>query len=218
MTPLSAARLHYAVTVGFAILLLVLGLPQAIDSVLRLYAGGDASGAAAVSTAGSLHLVDRWFEDPGARIIAGVRELSAARAASLASPDFDLLSRASDDLASGLAREPASALGWTALAETRIDQGDTAGAVDALHASLLVASYDQSLSLWRSELGFDLWTQLDADDRPRILEQVRVAFDTDPNGLVALARRYPATMIIIRLALFDEPEPGRQFEEFLRRR
>lgn len=216
--PRTAALFHLAVTVGFAAALLALGLPQTVDSAMRLYAGGEDVTAAGVASIPLLDAADRWFDDPEARIVAGMRKLSAATAAPAASAEAELLRRAVDDLSSGLSREPASARGWTALAEARLLQRETDGAVDALHVSLLVASYDQSLSLWRSELGFALWMHLDAEDRSKVLEQVRVAWNMDPNALVAAARQQSRNILIARIALADEPEPRRQFEEFLGRR
>jgi hypothetical protein len=155
-----------------ALLLLALGLPQTIDSVLWLVTGDSpdelakespASPGLATKNAALLERAGAWFGDPKARIRAGVLRLRLIGAPGSTQIDQTELARAIDDVVAGLAQAPADAFAWAALAQAEIAAGNRSGAKRAFITSLLVADHDPDLSLWRCELGLRLWPLLDDD-------------------------------------------------------
>ena len=206
---------------GLALLLLILSVPQTVDSVLWLMTGdiadqlGKESPAApdqAASNAALLEKADAWTGDPKARIRAGVLRLRLATISN-AHIDKNQLQRAIDDLTSGLARSPTNAYGWTALADAYRAEGELIKAKKAYTSSLLLDDYDPELSLWRCELGLQLWSQMDTDDRRMWNNQVRLAWDSyKGRGLLDIAHRDAGAALLIRLALITEPTQLKDFD------
>jgi hypothetical protein len=205
------------------LLLLALGIPQTVDSVLWYMAGSspDQLGNESpvepdklASNAALLESADAWTGDPKARIRAGILRLRLATASN-DQTDKDQLQRAIDDLTGGLLRSPANAYGWAALAQAQIAAGDPVKAEKALATSILIDDFDPEMSLWRCQLGLLLWNNLDDDDRRLWNDQVRFAWDMKTLGLVALARQNAgAYEIPIRLALMSDPNRYRAFEKY----
>jgi hypothetical protein len=211
---------------GLALLLLALGLSQTADSVFWLMTGDSpdqlgkespASPDLAAKNAVLLERADAWFGDPKARIRAGILRLRLLGAPGVIQINPMELARATDDIAAGLARAPANAFAWAALAQAEIAAGNGAGAKRAFTTSLLVADHDPDLSLWRCELGLRLWPLLDGDDRDMWNDQVRLAWDRQRTGLLSLARRDAAFIPPIRIALTSEPAQLAAFENELNR-
>lgn len=195
----ASRSLAYALIAGsLGAALLALGVPQIGASLLQLFAGPIAAPTASAAQdvaamrdrVALLDRADDWFGDPAARTQAGIAEYYGAyRAASDGGPDPGLLAKALADLTGGLARAPADATGWAVLAAARRTAGDRPGAVAALKASILLGAYEPELTQLRSELAVALWPDLDADDRQLVGGQIRLAWDTEPQALLALARR-----------------------------
>lgn len=194
--------------------ILTLGIPQTIDSLIWRYAGVDDSAAArkapqwAVAASASsalLQKADTWFDDPAARIRAGLLQLGVAYASTPNAPDREWLRRATANLTDGLSRAPASGEAWMMLGYTRLAAGDREGAIRDLRASLLVASFDPALAVDRCQLGLELWPELDSNERRMMSDQVRDAWKYHPRGLVALARR-PPSLYWVAGALAEDPE------------
>jgi hypothetical protein len=205
---------------ALALLLLALGIPQTIDSILwfltgdtpsQLGGGSPASPDQAEANAALLEKADAWTGDPPARMRAGILRLRLAPANGTV--DQKQLQRAIDDLTDGLARDPANSLAWAALSQAQILAGNTGEAKDSLTTSLLLGEHEIGLSLWRCELGLQLWGSLDSDDRNLWNEQVRMAWDNQPRKLADLALSgNGAYMTPIRLALLSDRERLQAFD------
>jgi len=222
MPGLPARTAHRVLALGLAAGLLVLGLPQSIDTAMRLYAEAELAAAASPEASSAppaeraialLDAADRWFDDPAARIEAGI---AAFRRAAPPGRDMDPggMRQAIGALRSGLSRRPADRWGWMYLAHAELAIGDTASALQALRTAILVAPYDPDLSVWRTELGLDLWPLLDADDRRLVADQIQIAWTAKPREVLALAKTSVATAII-RLALASSPPALEKFEASL---
>lgn len=201
-------RLHSVVTLGLATALILLAIPQAIDSTIRLYAAGDEADSQIGSAIARLESADTWWDDPEAEIRAGMLAFSIASGPTAR----ENLDHAINDLSDGLARAPGNARGWSNLAQALLSEGDARRAALAFQTSVLVAPYEPSLSVWRCQIGFSLWGALDDDGRRLLREQVRYASDTDLAGLVTLARRDRASLGIVRSALIEDSSRLAKFE------
>lgn len=207
---------HKALSIAFALAILALAIPQSIDSVLWIFSGQsrDQLAAANPPTAkassaaiGWLEVAGNWLYDPPARIRAGIMRLRLAATPNAADYNQpEMLQNSISDLTAGLQQMPGNALGWASLADAQIIADNDLKARNALRASMLFGNFDPDLSLWRSTLGIRLWSQLDTDDREMWSEQVRIAWDSQPNGLLAFARAANGpTLILIRNALSVRP-------------
>jgi hypothetical protein len=209
---------------ALAVALLALGLPQTADSALRLYAGwaddmtgteGPPAPAAARESASLLERLDGRLADPRARIRAGILRLRLALAPDAAEATRRAaLAGAVGDLTDGLARAPGDAFAWAALAEALLSSGYGARAARALRASMLLAGYAPGLSLLRSALGLRLFLLLSEEDRGLWADQVRLAWDKHPAGLLALARE-AGQDVAIGAALAADPARRAAFEKAL---
>jgi hypothetical protein len=203
-----------AIAAGLAIALLALGVPQTLDSVLRLYSGlpevfaGTADihpGPEAAATETLLKDADDWTGDPSARIGAGILERRLAFRGNGQAAVADL-TLARQDIENGLARAPANALAWAELAAAELGLDDPVQAKAAWRTSILLASYEPSLNLWRAQIGFQLWLGLVADDRELLNEQIDFSWDQNSRQLVGMAKNDPVLAQIIRGALAQDPE------------
>lgn len=209
-----------------ALLLLGFGIPQAADSVVWLLTGDpldqpDAasphSDAQTLANAVLLEGIDAWVQDPRARIRAGILRLRLAATRAAGGDQAAERDRAIADLISGLARSPASSVGWASLAEAQIAAGNPAKAKAALITSLLIDDHNPQLSLWRSTLGLPLWATFDANERRLWSDQVREAWRTNRAGLIALARQDGGTYAPrIRYALTSDAELLAAFDEVIK--
>jgi hypothetical protein len=201
---------------------MVLGVPQTIDSVLWVMTGASSDQLGtespstmeqALSNAVWLERADAWTGDPKARIRSGILRLRLADASG-GQIDQDQLQLAIDDLRDGLARSPANSYGWAALAQAELANDDSKQARKTLVTSMLIDDFDPELSLWRCELGLLLWNTLDGDDRRLWNDQVRLAWDNQPDGLVALARQGSGVFSVpIQFALISDPARFQAFEK-----
>jgi hypothetical protein len=211
-----------ALPAALACLLLALGIPQTVDSVLWVMTGdsSDQMGAEspaspdqALSNAALLERADTWTGDPKALIRAGILRLRAATT-SPGTIDKDQLTQAINDLTNGLARSPANAYAWTALSQAQIAAGEGIKAKKALTTSMLIDNHDLTIGLWRCILGLQLWNELDTDDRRMWNEQVHIVWDSQPDDLVGLARANGGAYLIpISLALISDPTSFQAFQK-----
>lgn len=180
---------------GIAAALLMLGVPQTAESLLRLAGGLDSEAAGILPDqmrplmshrAAQLESLDEEFGDPQARLNAGLLRLRLAVRTD-APLDRDMARAAIDDLRQGLARAPAAPLAWTALAHAELALADRAAARKALGLSLATAPYDPALTLSRCLVGLALWDDLSEDERQQIRPQVAEAWSAQPAGLLDLA-------------------------------
>jgi hypothetical protein len=223
----SAAFSYKLVAGGIAVVLLALGGQQIGDVALRAYAESGFDLQQAVTpqdlepTQSRVKLLERtddWFGDPQARIDAGVYEFRIAFGSdSERKLDPTRLKNAIDDLSDGLRRAPANPLAWASLGEARFAAGDKGGALSALNASLLLGPYERELVLYRSDLGLKLWPDLDANLRRAVALQVRLAWDSQPYALVALAKSTGRTVPVM-IALAQDPRSASNFMKVLAER
>jgi len=204
--------------------LVALGIPQTADSVLWWLTGdspdqlGAASPATAASARHNAQLLERaydWFGDGRAEGRAGILRLRLAteRPAGIDKAELD---NALNDLTTGLKHAPANAIGWAALAQAQLAADDSAKAHAALTTSLLLDEHDPQLALWRCALGLALWDKLSQDDRRLWNAQVAMAWDRDPQGLVALARHNGGVYTLpIRLSFLPDQSRLREFDRLL---
>jgi hypothetical protein len=161
--------------------------------------------------------VDAWFGDPHAEIRAGLLRLRLSfPSRSDLLPDPFALSRSIADLESGLARAPADAKGWLALAHAQLSVGDLVRGKRAFRTSLLMALYDPTLMVWRCQLGLGLWPMLDTDDRQLVANQLRMAWTRQPAELMGLAKG-GNNAAVIAAALDQDPVERAAFEKALKR-
>jgi hypothetical protein len=210
-----------------AVALLWLGIPQAAGAIVRLYCGGDAITSAPLAepagtraVAAILDRTDERLGDPQARLSAGIARVFVAFAAGAGQRlDREELARAITDLVDGLTRAPANAVAWAALAHAQLALGDEEKARQAFRMSLLLASYEPRLALWRSEIGLELLDKLDDGERCLWSQQVRIAWDHSWDGsraeLLALARK-PIFAMGLRAGLASDPRRLSNFEQVLR--
>lgn len=201
--------------------LLVLGVPQTQDAVLRLKAeyGVDlytlkpADADEARSAVPKLEAIDARFDDPEARLHAALLRIELAGFGTDTSAREDL-GAAAQDLDAALSRLPANDLGWYKLAEARFRLRDRDRALDALRTSILMGRYDPMLNLVRAEVAIRLG--LDAREPRMLQDQVRFAWITAPERLAALARGDAWIAASVRAALDPDTLPA--FEREFNRR
>ena len=188
--------------------LLVLGLPQTVDSVIRLYADSSididhidaANAAAADQAAAALKRAGLLLGDGNARLRAGIIEWRLAPQLEGASAE-DRLHAAVADLSAGLSQVPASALGWAELAMASAALGDSTAAIRAWRNSNRLAPYDPQLDLWRAEIGSNLWLALTASDQQTVRQQIIWASRDDRRKVAELAEQHTLLAQIIRTSL-----------------
>lgn len=214
-----------AIATLLAAVLLGLGIPQAVDSLLWLYAeaGIDAvnvntpQGAADVASAAALlEAADDWFGDPHAKIRAGILQWELAFSQRGSTPfNPQRLERAIDDLTGGLARAPTDAAAWATLGRSLVLKDDFDGARRTLHMSMVLAPYEPAMALMRSDLGLQLWSFLDGSDRQMLGYQFGIAWDQHPGDFATLAHRSGNSLAVIT-AFAQDPKRLLGFLEALR--
>jgi hypothetical protein len=71
--------------------------------------------------------------------------------------------------------------------------------------SIITAPAESRLVLWRAEFGADALQVLDAEDRARLVEQLRYAWRADPEALAQMARQR-GLQLVLRRVLSGEPD------------
>lgn len=192
-----------------AVALIGLGIPQATDALLQLYAaaGRDQpelktapAQKEAQASADLLDTAEAWSGDPQARIDAGLLRFRLASEAGYATIDLAQLARSVDDLTHGLARAPGNSHAWLVLGYADFIRGEMAGAASDFRTSVFNDPYDPNLVVARCELGLRLLPLLAADDRRLLDEQLRFAWDIKWPEIVALAKKGYRTQIEEALA------------------
>lgn len=206
-----------------AVLLLGLSLWMGGNALLHLYGEADREitsmdSPRALIVASMLESFDDWFGDPQARIRAGLLHFRLSLpGGSGFSPDAVALQRSIADLRDGLARAPADARAWTALAQAELSAGDLSKGKRAFRMALLTALFDPSLTLRRCQLGLALWTVLDREERELVASQLREAWSRQPDALLGLAK-FARNADVIFAALEKDEGQRAAFEKALNRR
>lgn len=210
---------------GVGALLVAVGARGFAASSMYLYGDAEATAPASIGSAAgggpaakgvaALEAVDARFNDPSARIRAGLLQYRLSytlRKGGL--PDQSRLVQAASDLGEGLARAPADARAWTTLAQCRFVLGDIPGGRLALRTALWLGPNDSSLLLWRSQIGLAVWALLDDEERELVSTQIRLAWQREPDDLVAVAKSRGMSAIIASTLSVD-PEQKSAFEAAL---
>jgi len=120
-------------------------------------------------------------------------------------------------LKSGLALAPANPYAWTRLAYASFQvDGWSPEALSALRLAFATAPYDPRLLLSRLRLSFLAWPHLLREDRDLVLQQVRYAWDRNPDELTRMAMDF-GQINLVRAALLRDPGDLSAFEERLRK-
>ncbi|MGE5538422.1 MAG: hypothetical protein ACM30I_07375 [Gemmatimonas sp.] len=217
---------HRIVPLALAAALLLLGVPQLAQSVMRLSAQ---SGPAAVTVYGegellstipgdpdALEQVDADFGDPEARIRAGIKRFYRAFPDTGGGPDAAELTHAIADLRAGLARAPANAVAWTILGRAALFAGDADQALRAFRASIRFARYEPGAAMMRLDLAFRLWSSLDEGDRLAVKQQVLSTWRDRPEQLVTYSRRAGFQQLVMALLADDQAQLVRFLDYFAR--
>jgi hypothetical protein len=222
MTGLCSARTTKVFVAGLGVVLWGLALWQGIDSTTRLYGAVDQNVAATDdaetlrTVAATAESIDGWLWAPQARIRAGLlyfRLSMSGRPDGV--PDRVALDKAVVDLGEGLARAPADAKAWMALAQAQLATGNLEMGKQAFRTSLLIALYDPSLLFWRCQLGLGLWPLLGEDDQRLVASQLRFAWARQSTELLALAQG-GNNAAVIAAALDQDPAERDAFEKAFR--
>jgi hypothetical protein len=121
------------------------------------------------------------------------------------------------DLTVGLARAPANASAWLELAQAHLAIGVAPAALADLDASLAFGRFDPALNLRRAEVALRLWLILQEKDRAMLKEQLRFAWNQDPEKLIELAARDPWTAQTIRSFFAGDSQDITEFDRLLAR-
>ena len=116
-------------------------------------------------------------------------------------------------LKAGLAIAPANPYAWTRLAygEFRL-RGWSPLALSALRLAFITAPYDPRLLMSRLRLSFLAWPHMTPEDEDLVLQQIRYAWEQDPNELTQIAVGFDQTNLV-RAALLRRPDDLSAFEE-----
>jgi hypothetical protein len=124
--------------------------------------------------------------------------------------------KAIESLKSGLALAPANPYAWTRLAygEFRL-RGWSPVALSALRLAFITAPYDPRLLMSRLRLSFLAWPYINPEDEDLILQQIRYAWEHDPDELTRIAVGFNQANLV-RAALLRAPDDLSAFEEKIR--
>ncbi|MFO1157084.1 MAG: hypothetical protein U1E43_10075 [Rhodospirillales bacterium] len=121
-------------------------------------------------------------------------------------------------LEEGVARAPANPYAWSRLAYARaMAEGWSPRAVAALRLALITAPYEPRLLWARLRMTMLAWMQLASEDREVVFQQVRWAWDSNPEELVRLALE-AKQVNLVRAALMRSPEESARFEEMIKQK
>ncbi|HEV7372226.1 hypothetical protein [Arenibaculum sp.] len=134
----------------------------------------------------------RWSGD--GRLLTDLALAQMLQADPPASPDAGnarLWERAEANLRAGLARSPASPHAWARLAQVQLVNGRPADeVVKALRMSLMTGRNERELALPRLAVGNQVRHAWDAEMTDEMLDQIRLAWHTHPQGLTRSAIRH----------------------------
>lgn len=120
-------------------------------------------------------------------------------------------------LKSGLALAPANPYAWTRLAYASFQlHGWKPEALSALRLAFATAPYDPRLLMSRLRLSFLAWPHLLREDRELVLQQIRYAWQHDPDELARIAADFDQ-INLVRAALLRYPAELAEFEQKLQK-
>lgn len=142
----------------------------------------------------------RWLDDPAYYRDIGTATTFLAFHRGFADPSSALLLEKSDmALRSSLRLAPVDPGAWARLAYVHQLLGAPASQVTAdLRASLQTGSFDPGLLGSRLRIAVALWSELEADDRSTVMEQIRVLWRHDTDALARISLNPTAYSVIIQ--------------------
>jgi hypothetical protein len=200
----------------FGGVLIALGTPRLVaalallpgDPLLAAVDGGESIDAAQISMLQSSRAqASAFVTSADIAIEQGMAELLAAEAVPEGSTQRRArLDQAIQSLREGLALGPRATFAWAKLAYALLlRDGTSPAAIDAWRMSIITAPAESRLVLWRAEFGADALQVLDAEDRARLVEQLRYAWRADPEALAQMARQR-GLQLVLRRVLSGEPD------------
>jgi len=201
--------------IGLSLVLIVLGVPRVVASLLKGPAIGAVSDAhdGDLLSPGQLETAIRylrraadWEASVGLRTDLGFLLLSQAEQIAVDGPKREaLLDEAGAVLRDGLARGPVRPHAWLRLAYVEMMQsGPSAEVAAVLGRSLEAGRFVGEISLVRMELLLRNWAHLPFEVRALVGEQIRYVWRRQPGKLIVLAR-ITGTTQILRLSLRSIP-------------
>jgi hypothetical protein len=141
-----------------------------------------------------------WLDDPAYYRDIGTAATLLAFHRGFSDPSSKLLLEKSDmALRSSLRLAPVDPGAWARLAYAHQLLGAPASEVAAdLRASLQTGSFDPGLLESRVRIAVVLWSELEADDRIAFIEQIRVLWRHDAEGLARISLNQAAYSVIIQ--------------------
>lgn len=221
-------RLVVIGNIGIALLLLGLGMPQALTAFHRLPADAALAGIANGRPGDdgalrrgliSLDAAERWWPDARTMSEIGWSHIYLSRIAKRPDGARAELRLAAEGLEEALARSPANARDWAGLALARDGLADADGAAQAIEMSLLTYPHRPEWALWRCEIGFLVYGHLSDFGRHLFSDQLRYAWVRYPGPLLGAARLAnfspPGGIALLEDALAEDPQLARQLDAAL---
>lgn len=188
--------------------LLILGIPQIPRTAGRLAAGFDRKDDLKPSelrgAAEQAERLARDLADPQGSLRGGLLRLKIGLP-STGPADEEALKKAAADLEQGLARVPADAQAWAALAHADLALSRPEAAAKALSAGLFASHADPYLNPSWCVLGVALWPVLGEPDQARIATEIRWAWRDHRPLILTLASTDAHYSSVLRASL-DESE------------
>lgn len=111
---------------------------------------------------------------------------------------------------------PLNPQAWIVRAQANYLLGDDAAARADWQRSFERGPYEQVIASERADLGIRLWHHLAAEQKARLLAQLRWTWRTAPGETLALARLSANHQLLVRRALADDPAALERFERRLK--
>jgi hypothetical protein len=127
-----------------------------------------------------------------------------------------LLIEAQTALKSGLVLAPPDPFAWSRLAYVEnLISGPSPAVAEALTVAIKAGPFTPGLMLDRLKLCFIAWAQFASQDHELVFQQVRLAWEDDPQRVVTLAQHFHQ-IEVVRTALARLPVEKSRFEDLLR--
>lgn len=221
-------RLVLIIPFLLSLLLLILGIPRVVSSVLMAPAfrtilaveHGKTAEVPALTLAATYAERATYWEH-SAQLFGELGFLRLLRAFQTAPDDLmrpTLVSQASDSLHKALQLSPARPHPWVRFAYARaLGGGDPAEVADLLAQSVRAGPYVSEIAITRLYLLLRLWSYLSPDMRLYTMRQVRYIWPNASSELLQVVRKTPRPEVI-RFALRRYPDAVRQVDNIIARR
>ncbi|NJO55626.1 MAG: hypothetical protein HC834_03860 [Rhodospirillales bacterium] len=159
-----------------------------------------------------------WAKDADMEMKLGLAHMLLAEKQAVNDPARAIhLEQARQALRTSVARAPANPYPWTLLAYTEflITAKWAEPAIAALRMSILTGPHEPRMVWSRLRLSLIAWDSLGEQDRDLVMEQLRYAWELEPDTVVKLVQNLNATNLL-RAALIADKEASAELEDRLR--